>query len=315
MPEQRRLVVAINPNASFGKARDAGPRTVELLTAAGHDVRSLIAPTWELLAERAREELETRPDALVVVGGDGMVHLGVNLLAGTEVPLAVIPSGTGNDFAKAFDIPEHSVDAAVAGLLASLDGEPVLLDTGLAQWHEDGELRSRRFLGAVSCGFDAIVSERANSMRRPKGASRYTFAILRELAALRPIRYRIVHDGGELELDGVLVSVANNRSIGGGMLIAPHASMTDGLLDVFLVDAISRTKFLRLYPKVFRGAHVSESAVRFISTTHARVEAPNIVAYADGERLGPLPIDVSIVPASLRYYAPTGPSSVAATAS
>ncbi len=135
---QRRLLVAINPNASFGKARDAGPRAVELLREAGFEVRPLVQPTWRLLAERARGEIEAaelRSGAgavLVVVGGDGMVHLGANLVGGTEVPLALVPTGTGNDFAKAHEIPEHRVDDAVAGLVAALDGEPAVLDTGIA---------------------------------------------------------------------------------------------------------------------------------------------------------------------------------------
>lgn len=301
---QRRLLVAINPNASFGRARDAGPRAVELLRAAGREVRPLVAPTWALLAERAREELETGADALVVVGGDGMIHLGANLVGGTDVPLALIPTGTGNDFAKSQSIPEHDIAGSVAGLLAGLESEPVLLDTGIAEW-EEGEVRhSRRFVGAVSCGFDAIVNERANRMRFPKGASRYTLAILRELLALRPIEYRIEHDGGMLELDGVLVSVANNTSIGGGMLITPDASMHDGLLDLFVVDALSRSAFLRLYPSVYRGAHVTDPHVRILRTTRARVTATGITAYADGERLGPLPIDVEVQPGSLRFVLP-----------
>jgi len=306
MREQRRLVVAINPSASFGKARDAGPRVVDLLRAAGHEVRSLVAPNGAILAERAREEVEAGTDALVVVGGDGMVHLGANVLAGTDTPLALIPTGTGNDLAKAFGLPEHSVDAAVAGLLAGLDGEPLVIDTGLVEWGEGAERESRRFVGAVSCGFDAVVNERANAMRHPKGQSRYTLAILRELVALRPIPYRIEHDGGVLELDGALVSVANNRSLGGGMLIAPEASMTDGLLDLFVVRALSRTAFLRIYPKVYKGEHVTDPHVDLIHTTRVRVMAPGIVAYADGERLGPLPVDVSVLPASLRFYAPPG---------
>lgn len=309
MPEQRRLVVAINPNASFGRARDAGPRAVDLLRAAGHEVRSLVAPTGELLAERAAEEVARGADALIVVGGDGMVHLAANLLAGTPTPFALIPTGTGNDFAKARGIPEHDVDAAVAGLLAGLERERLVIDTGVATWQEDGGPRSRRFVGAVSCGFDAIVNERANAMRQPKGQSRYTLAILRELLALRPIPYRVEHDGGVVDLDGALVSVANNRSLGGGMLITPEASLTDGLLDLFLVEALSRTAFLRIYPRVYRGEHTSDPRVRILRTTRARVAerdgAGRIVAYADGERLGPLPIDVRVDPASVRVVAPT----------
>lgn len=305
MPEQRRLVVAINPHASFGKARDAGPRVVELLRASGHEVRPLVAPSGAILAERAREEVEAGTDALVVVGGDGMVHLAANILVGTDTPLGLIPTGTGNDLAKAFGLPEHSVEAAVGSFLTALEAEPLVIDTGFVEWGRESERESRRFVGAVSCGFDAIVNERANAMRHPKGQSRYTLAILRELLALRPIAYRIEHDGGVLELEGALVSVANNRSLGGGMLITPDASMTDGLLDLFVVRSLSRTAFLRVYPRVYKGEHVNDPRVSIIRTTRVRVAAPDIVAYADGERLGPLPVDVSVVPRSLRCYVPT----------
>lgn len=303
---QRRIVVAINPNAAFGRAGDAGPRTVALLKATGHEVRPLVAPTYELLLERVWEAVADSPDAVVVVGGDGMVHLGVNLLAGTGVPLGLVPVGTGNDAALAFGIPTHDVETAVSMLLASLEAGGSLVDTGIASWHEDGGRQQRRFLGAVSCGFDAIVNERANRMRRPKGASRYTIALLRGLARLRPIEYRVEWDGGVIEQSGALVSVANNRSLGGGMLITPDASMTDGLLDLFLVESLGRIEFLRLYPLVFSGRHVDDPRVTILRTRRARVEAADIVAYADGERLGPLPIDVEIDPLSLRVLRPVG---------
>lgn len=300
-------MVAINPNASFGRASDAGPRTVELLRAAGHEVRPLVAPSYALLLERAQEAIADAPDAFVVVGGDGMVHLGVAALDGTDIPLGLIPVGTGNDAALGFDIPQHRVDDAVVLLLAALERGGIRVDTGLATWTEDGVRHRRRFLGAVSCGFDAIVNERANAMRWPKGASRYTIALTRELARLRPIRYRVEWDGGVIEQAGALVSVANNRSIGGGMRIVPEASMTDGLLDLFLVEDLGRIAFLRLYPLVFSGRHVSDPRVTILRTRRARVEAAGVVAYADGERLGPLPIDVEIEPGSLRVLAAGGP--------
>ena len=303
---QRRLVVAINPHAAFGRARDAGTRTVALLKAAGHDVRPLVAPTYELLADRAREAIAELPDAFVVVGGDGMVHLGVNVLAGTRIPLGVVPVGTGNDLALAFGIPQHDVPAAAAQLLETLERGPSDLDVGVAEWWQDGTRHARRFLGAVSCGFDAIVNERANRMHHPKGASRYTLALGLELAKLRPIDYRIEWDGGRLELSGALVTVANNRSIGGGMLIVPEASMTDGMLDLFIVEALGRLEFLRLYPLVFRGGHVTDPRVTIVRTSRARIEAEGVVAYADGERLGQLPIDVRLEPGALRMLRPPG---------
>lgn len=304
---QRRIVVAINPSAAFGRASDAGPRTVELLKAAGHEVQPIVAPDYARLVDRAGEAIAVPPDAFIVVGGDGMVHLGANLLAGTGIPLGLVPVGTGNDLALSAGIARHRVEAAVSQLLGALDHGARSLDTGIAEWAEDGVQHRRRFLGAVSCGFDAIVNERANRMRHPKGASRYTIALARELARLRPIAYRIEWDGGVIEQPGALVSVANNRSIGGGMRIVPEASMTDGLLDLFVVEALGRLEFLRLYPLVFSGGHASDPRVTILRTRRARVEAADVVAYADGERLGPLPIDVTVDPASLEFLWPPEP--------
>ncbi len=298
---QRRLVLAINPSASFGRASDAGSRALELLRAAGHDVHSLVAPSYELLAERAAEALADGADALVVVGGDGMLHLGAGLVGGTDVPLGLIPVGTGNDVALTAGIPRHDVDGAVAHLLDALDRGPTPIDTGIASWDDAGIRRERRFVGAVSCGFDAFVNERANRMRWPRGAARYQLALARELVGLRPIEYRIEWDGGVLEQAGVLVSIANNRSIGGGITIAPNASLTDGVFDLFLVEALSRAAFLRIYPRVSNGTHLDDPRVTVLHTTHARVEADGVVGYADGERLGALPVEVRIEPGSLRF--------------
>jgi len=306
VPEQRRLVLAINPSASFGRARDAGPRVLELLRAAGHEVHPLVAPNYELLTERAAEALGEGADALVVVGGDGMVHLGAGLVGGTTVPLGLVPVGTGNDLALTAGIPRHDVAGAVAHLLEALDRGPTAIDTGVAAWEEAGERRERRFVGAVSCGFDAFVNERANRMRRPKGAIRYQLALARELVGLRPIEYRIEWDGGVIEQAGVLVAVANNRSIGGGIAITPGASLTDGVLDLFLVEALSRGAFLRIYPRVANGTHLDDPRVTVLPATRVRVEATGVVGYADGERLGALPMDIRIEPASLRFLGAVG---------
>jgi len=298
-------VVAINPTASFGRSRDVGPRVAALLAERGHAVTELVAGGFDELQTRVAEAVAGGPSALVVVGGDGMVSLGVSAVAGTTVPLGLVPSGTGNDMARGLGIPQHDPERAVEIVLDALHRPARIVDTGIATWRDaDGVETARRFGGVVSCGFDALVNERANRMRFPRGASRYTLSIAFELARLRPIAYRIEHDDGVLETEGMLVSVANNRFIGGGMEIAPQASIDDGMLDLFVVRRLSRARFVRLFPKVFRGEHVDEPEVTMLRTRRARVEAVGVVGYADGERLGPLPVEVAVDPASLRLLAP-----------
>jgi diacylglycerol kinase (ATP) len=301
-----RLVVAINPSASFGKGRDVGSAVVQTLRALGHDVTSLQEPDFEQLLEAGRRAVAHKPDALIVVGGDGMVNLGTNLVACTRVALGIVPSGTGNDMARGLGIPHDDAEAAIRMLSDALERQPRVIDAGRVHYvdEETGDAATRWFACVVSAGFDAIVNERANRLRHPKGANRYLVALALELIRLRAIKYRLVYDGTELVTTGALVAVANNISLGGGMMITPDALVDDGLLDVFVVQALSRTAFLRLFPRVFSGTHVTDPRVAIHRAKRIRIESDGVVAYTDGERLGPLPIDIEVVPRALRIYAP-----------
>ena len=316
----RSIAVAINPEASFGKRRDVGAKVVERLRAAGHEVVGLVAPSAQVLSVRAQEALAAGADSLVVVGGDGMVSLGLNLVAGTDIPLGVIPSGTGNDAARGLGLPVADADDAIDRLISALERTPRRVDAGRVrqsdqdgQDNQDGQDGQRGqigqigqngtttwFFGAVSAGFDAVVNERANGMTRPRGRHRYTLAILRELATLKSKRFELEIDGIVSEVDALLISVANNRSIGGGMMIAPEADLEDGLLDLFVVTPMSRLAFLRLFPKVFSGSHVGLPVVRLTRVASVALACGSgAIAYADGERVGPLPVHVDVVPGAL----------------
>jgi diacylglycerol kinase (ATP) len=297
----KRVVVAINPSASFGATRDVGPAVVQTLRALGHDVTSLTEPDFESLIASARVAIKSKPDALVVVGGDGMVNLGTNLLVGTKVPLGIVPSGTGNDMARGLGIPVDNTEAAIARLAEALQREPRVIDAARVSWTDaDGTKGERWFACALSAGFDSIVNERANLMHHPKGPSRYIIALLAELARLTPRHYTVRLDDRELETDALLVSLGNNVSLGGGMKITPDAKLDDGLLDVLIVKPLSRIAFLRIFPRVFKGEHTTDPRVVIERARRIRIEADGMVAYGDGERFAPLPIDVEVVPGALR---------------
>ncbi|QEO10666.1 diacylglycerol/lipid kinase family protein [Protaetiibacter larvae] len=301
----KRVVVAINPSASFGSSRDVGPAVVQTLRALGHEVTSLTEPDFDSLMVSARAAVTSRPDALVVVGGDGMVNLGTNLLVGTKVPLGIVPSGTGNDMARGLGIPFDDTEAAIRHLDAALQRSPRVIDAARIRWTDaDGSASERWFACALSAGFDAIVNERANLMQHPKGPSRYILALLAELVGLTPHRYRVELDGEALELDALMVSVGNSVSLGGGMKITPDAALDDGLLDVMIVKPLSRLSFLRIFPRVFQGTHTSDPRVVMRRAKRVRIEVDTeIVAYADGERIAPLPLEVEVEPGALRVLA------------
>lgn len=305
-PRPKKIVVAINPSASFGASRDVGPAVVQTLRAMGHEVTSLTEPDFGSLLDSARAAAKKRPDALVVVGGDGMVNLGANVVATTRVPLGIIPSGTGNDMARGLGIPHDNTEAAIRILDAALAAGPRTIDAGRITWRDavTGAAGERWFACALSAGFDAIVNERANEMRHPRGPSRYILAMLAELAVLKPLAYRLELDGRTVETKALLVAVANSVSLGGGMKITPGAKLDDGLFDVLIVEPLSRFNFLRIFPRVFKGEHVGHPRVRIESAKTVRIEADGIVAYGDGERIAPLPLDVEIVPGALRVLAP-----------
>lgn len=300
----KRIVVAINPNASFGRGLEVGPAVVTSLRGLGHDVTSLIELDYAQLLESTRAALLEKPDALVVVGGDGMINLGVTLLAGTKIPLGIVPSGTGNDMARGLGIPIDDTEAAVEALVTALHRPPRVIDSGSIGFGGAGEPRGvARFACILSAGFDALVNERANSMTRPRGRSRYTIALLVELAKLRPIEYTLTLDGVVHTERAMLVAVANNLSFGGGMKVAPDASLDDGLFDVVLVRPLGRLAFLRIYPRVFAGTHVTDHRVVVRRARSVRVDAAGVVAYADGERIAPLPVDIELDAGSLRVLA------------
>ena len=300
------IVVAINPSASFGKSREVGPAVVATLRALGHLVTSLTEPDFEQLRDSARRAIAKKPDALVVVGGDGMVSLGVNLLAHTKVPLGIIPSGTGNDMARGLGIPVGNTEAAIEALVDALARPARAIDAGRIRHldSETGEATTTWFASVLSAGFDAIVNERANRLRHPRGKSRYLVALVIELARLRPIRYRLVLDGVETVTDAALIAVGNNQSIGGGMRVTPNAVVDDGLFDVLVVTPLSRIAFMRVFPRVFAGTHLTDPRVTVHRAKHVRIEADNVAAYADGERVSLLPVDVEIVPGALRVLMP-----------
>lgn len=235
-------------------------------------------------------------EAVVVIGGDGTVHQALQRVAGTGVPLGIVPTGTGNDMAACFGLPPTPLAAADAIGEALRRGTRRTVDLARVTTSDGREVH---FGGVLAAGFDAIVNERGNRMRWPRGPRRYDLAIMLELMRLRPRRYSLVIDGEAREVDAVLVAVGNIAQYGGGMKILPEADPTDGLLDVLWVEPISRTTLVRIKPRIYRGTHVLHPAVRQIRAREIIIAGPEIVCYADGERLAHLPLRITVAPGAL----------------
>jgi diacylglycerol kinase (ATP) len=293
----RHLVVAINPQASFGKNQGAGRTVIDQLVAAGHDVVGIQEGSYQDLRTKTQAALR-KDSVLVVVGGDGMAHLGVDLATQAGIPLGIIPAGTGNDLARHLGIPLGSISAATAHFLAAKKARKI--DVAVSQG-PDGE--ETPYVCVLSAGFDAIVNERANAIKFPKGRHRYTVALLIELWKLKPLSYQVTIDGKDFSGEYLLVAVANSQSFGGGMKVTPEASLVDGLVDVLLLKPLGRLEFLRIYPRVFKGTHVTDPRVVIARGASVRVDARGVIAYADGERMSPLPLQVEVRPLALQVFA------------
>ncbi|MGS2615720.1 diacylglycerol kinase [Micromonospora sp. LZ34] len=291
------VAVLANPTAGRGRHRGLLPGLLDRLSAVGRPVRLLEAQSADQAEAACHAAVADGVAALVAVGGDGTVHRALQAVAGTAIPFGPVPAGTGNDFAVDTGYPADPLAAVevIADALRAGRTQPVDLArlTGA-----DG---TRRWYGAVlAAGFDAIVNERANRMRWPRGPRRYDLAILMELARLRPRRYTLRLDGEPQEVDAVLVAVGNAPSYGGGMRICPAADPTDGLLDVVVGGRFGRLTLMRVKPRIYQGTHVQHPLVRSYRAREVELAAEGITTYADGERALDLPVTVTAVPAALR---------------
>jgi diacylglycerol kinase (ATP) len=294
-----RLGLIINPSSGRGKGAARGALVLKTLEARGQSYLDLSGATIDEANANARHAInDGQIEGLVVVGGDGIAHLGVNIACDTGITLGIIAAGTGNDLARSLGMPEGDV---VAGTNAVLDklATPRRVDAIKAH-SSTGDFW---FFGTASAGFDALCNQRANQMSWPKGQRRYDIAMVLELAKFKPIHYEATIDGVHKSFDAMLCAVANGPAFGGGMLIAPEADVDDGYLDLFIVHAMSRFELLKVFPKVYTGGHVTHPAVEFVRAKSVKLSSGNMPVYSDGEARGHSPLTATVVPKALSVFA------------
>ena len=294
-----KVTALTNPVSGHGAALRAAQTAIARLQHRGVEVVEIIGDDAQDARYLAAAALERGTDALMVTGGDGVVSNALQVLAGTDVPLGIIPAGTGNDHAREFGIPTKDPEAAADIVV---DGWTETIDLGRIRDDKGGE----KWFGTVAAaGFDSLVTDRANRMSWPHGRLRYYIAMLAELSQLRMLPFRMVLDGTrEIDADITLAAFGNTRSYGGGLLICPDADPSDGLLDITMAHSASRTKLVRLFPTVMKGTHVNLDEVSTARAKSIRVECPGINVYADGDFACALPAEISAVPAALQILRP-----------
>jgi diacylglycerol kinase (ATP) len=284
--------LVINPVAGQGKGTTVGTYVAGWLTQRKIPYTLITGPSSTSLADQLGNFLEKSSDCdgVIAVGGDGLLHLVLQKVVPAQVPLALIPAGTGNDFVRTLGWSLDSFDEHLSFVTST---QPTPIDLGLV----DGE-----WFGAIlSTGFDSIVNEKANTLSWPKGPMKYHAAIAIELPRFKPRHYEIFLDDQSISTEAMLIAVSNGRSYGGGMLVCPDANISDGLFDVMILRPVSKIEFLKVFPRVFAGTHLSHPAVEVLRSRTVRIES-KAVAYADGERIGQLPVTAECIRGALRSW-------------
>ena len=286
------IALVVNSTSGGGKGRRFGEKLVRTLSQSGlHFTLIREKSLKESLTTFERIHEKDPFTTIVSVGGDGLAHALFPTAIKYRIPILVAPAGTGNDFARS--IGTFGLDAEkLVSLMISRT--PVNVDMGLVQ-HKGVDIW---FGQVLSTGFDSLVNERANDYKFIKGKLKYVIATARELPFFVPRTYKISIDGKSRETGSMLVAIASGKSYGGGMQVCPDADFQDGLFDVLLLKPIPVREFIRVFPRVFSGKHISHPAVEIQRCSSITLESIAI-AYADGERIGPLPITATVVPAAM----------------
>ncbi|MGY1722328.1 diacylglycerol/lipid kinase family protein [Blastococcus sp. SYSU DS0533] len=280
--------VLVSPAAGRGRARTVAGAVLGALLEAGVTPRVLDATTRPDAERQAADAIAGGAGAVVAVGGDGAAHAALQVVAGTAIPLAVIPAGTGNDLALALGVPPDPVAAARAAAGDLLAGRTATLDAG--------RTAGRWWATVLCCGFDSAVTDRANRLRWPRGRRRYDLAVLAELARLRPYEVTLTLDGVARTLPATMVAVGNTAWYGGGLRMCPGADCADGQFDVTVVGPVSRRELVRTRPRLADGTHVEHPAVTVHRAARVELSCAGVSTYADGELVAPLPALTECVP-------------------
>jgi YegS/Rv2252/BmrU family lipid kinase len=290
-------VFLVNPASGNGSTGKRWPRLRERARELGLAGDALLSERPGHLTDLAREAARTH-GLLVVVGGDGTLNEVVNGIAGTDVEVAVIPSGTGRDFGRTYRIPERLDDA----VRVALSGKTKTVDIGRVTFREGARLYAN--IGSV--GMSGAVARRANSMSKALGGrTTFYYALVREFVSWRNTEVTVTLDGDTRRGRMHDVIVANGRWHAGGMKLAPDAKPCDGLFDVVLIGDITKLDFVTTSPKLYSGGHVGHPRVEVLRSATVRVDAAEpLPLELDGEQVGTTPASFEVVPAALRVRVP-----------
>ena len=278
-----------NPTSGGGKGEQLKNVVMEELASQNVQFLDVSGSSFESATVNLKNAVANlNVDGVIAVGGDGIVHLAIQILAKTSIPLLLIPAGTGNDFARVLQL---NLKDPLENL-RRMKKDPTDIDLGLV----DG----RYFAEILSTGFDSMVNERANRIRF-NGRWKYNLAMLLELPIFEPREYIFEIDGHSFKTRAMLIAIANGCSYGGGMKVCPDARIDDGMFDIMILRPVSKYEFLKVFPKVYKGTHINHPKIEILQGKKVTITA-DAISYADGERIGELPLNAKIEPRALKVW-------------
>jgi diacylglycerol kinase (ATP) len=291
-----RIALITNPTAGRNAGVTAAQRAADEFENAGWETVTRLTRGPGDATRLAREAADEGFDAVFACGGDGTLSQVLAGLLDTGVPGGMIPAGTGNDFARTIGLSRDAAAAARQLIRGQVKDIDLLQINNGALWS----------VNVAGVGFDAAVAARINRRRRLTGGLlAYLTAVVQELVSYRPTQMHLRVDDEQWEGRALLLAVANARSYGAGMKIAPTAEIDDGLLDVVLVEHVSRLEFIRSFPKVLRGTHTDHPAVRTWRGAEVTVETPQpSPVLVDGDLRCQTPLHVRVSPGRARLLMP-----------
>jgi diacylglycerol kinase (ATP) len=286
------LILAINPSSGRGRARNLALIAKDYFSERAIPVTLLEGASLADFREKLIYHLDHESvSGVVAFGGDGFIHEIIQHIVPRQIPLGVIPCGTGNDLARSIGVYRLSLTQQLDLIVGK---DPQCIDLG--------QVGETWFAAILSSGFDALVNERANGMRWPKGRMRYNIAMIEKIIQLRAHFYRIRLDKEFIDVRATLVTVANGASYGGGMNVCPDAALDDGLFDVMVLGEVSRTELLKVFPKVYSGRHVGHPAVSFYRCREIEIIGSGS-SFADGEPISSLPLSATCISNAMKVWA------------
>lgn len=282
-----RLIV--NPVSGNGRGVAVAEQASRLLRGYGLDTEIILSRSPDEPKELARVAVRDGCPLVVGVGGDGLISQIANELVGQKTTFGIVPAGVGNDFARGLRLP------------LDVEGACQIIARGNVHCIDVGQANDRYFFSVAVLGFGAEVNRRANQFRRLRVNALYTLLTVVTAFTYKPLKFSVNYDGRERCCFSWMIAVGNTWSSARGMALVPAARSDDGLLDACIINGMGVCELLYTFPRVFKGRHIYSTGIETIRGRELTISADRPCdIYADGERIGTLPVVLKSIPRALK---------------